>query len=222
MSPVLIVPSEKQKQSAFAKLLEKQESENVLEEGELVQGRVVRITRDAVVIDVQLKSEGQIPIEEFTEPDGTLTVREGETIEVLLESVEDENGSISLSKRRADTFKAWDSLVKIYDENGTVEGFVVKKVKGGLTVDVGVRAFLPGSQLDVRPVRNLDKFVGKKIRCKILKMNKKRGNVVLSRKALAEVERDSIKEEVLKNLKEGQVLDGTVKNVTAYGTFLVL
>ena len=222
MSPMPITPRPDQANSEFAKLLAQSDPGNSLEPGALVKGKVVRLTDDFVVVDVGLKAEGQIPASEFTDAQGHLTVAVGDPVEVLLETFEDDEGLIVLSKERADAFKAWDSLVKIQEEDAIVEGVVVGKVKGGLSVDVGVKAFLPGSQIDIRPVRTLDKYLGKKMRFKILKLNKRRGNIVLSRKAVLEVERENIKDSVLKNLKEGLVLDGVVKNVTDYGAFIDL
>lgn len=222
MSPVPIEPSPEQVKSEFAKLFEEQQEAASVAAGNVVHGNVVSVLKDFVVVDVGLKSEGQIPIAEFKDLEGNVTVKEGDTVEVLYEGNDEEEGGIRLSKERADAYRAWDSLVQIQEEDGIVEGFVVSKVKGGLSVDVGVKAFLPGSQIDVRPVRNLDKYVGKKFRFKILKLNKRRGNIVLSRKAILEVERESMKEEILKNLQEGLVLDGVVKNVTDYGVFVDL
>ena len=222
MSPTPIVPRPEQANSEFAKLFAQKEKETVFEAGSLVTGKVVRLTPDFVVVDVGLKAEGQIAIAEFADANGNLMVQEGDTVEVLLENIENEEGMIVLSKERADAFKAWDTLVKIQEEDAIVEGLVIGKVKGGLSVDVGVKAFLPGSQIDVRPVRNLDKYMGKKLRFKILKLNKRRGNIVLSRKSVLEVERENIKDSVLKNLKEGVVLDGVVKNITDYGAFVDL
>ncbi len=218
---VHIHPSDKQKQSEFAKLLEKKGAKASVEEGSLVQGKIVGITNNFVVIDIGFKSEGQIPVTQFKDRSGNLTVQVGDPVEVLLENIEGEEGRISLSKERADTFKAWDTLVKIQEEGGTVEGVVIGKVKGGLFVDVGVKAFLPSSQIDSRPVRSLDRYMGKRFRFKIVKLNKKRGNIVLSRKELTEGEPGG-RPEVLQHLKQDQVLDGTVKNITDYGAFVDL
>lgn len=218
----VIKPTEEQQKSPFAKLLEDHAASRSMEEGSLISGSVVHITHDFVVVDVGFKSEGVIPINEFKNPQGEMTVEIGDTIDVFLENLEDDAGMVRLSKERADALRAWDSLVKIQDEDGIVEGIVLSKVKGGLFVDVGVKAFLPGSQIDTRPVRNLDKYVGKTFHFKILKLNKRRGNIVLSRKEAMTKENSSRKEEILQNIKEGQVMKGTVKNVTDYGAFVDL
>lgn len=220
--PIQIEPSEKQKSSEFARLLEDRKGEAAIEEGSLVKGKVVQITDDFAIVDIGFKSEGQVPLREFRDSKGELHVQAGDEIEVLLESVEDDQGIIRLSKERADVLKAWDTLVKIQEEDGVVEGVVIGKVKGGLAVDVGVKAFLPGSQIDARPVRHLDKFVGKRFRFKIIKLNKRRGNIVLSRKGATDGETDQTKEILMQNVKEGQVLEGNVKNVTDYGAFIDL
>lgn len=217
-----ILPTEMQTKSEFAALLKDLEARCPMEEGSLVQGKVVHITQDFVVVDVGFKSEGVIPICEFKNGKGELTVEVGEMTDIFLENLEDDAGMVRLSKERANALKAWDSLVKIQDEDGIVEGLVLAKVKGGLFVDVGVKAFLPGSQIDVRPVRNLDKYVGKTFHFKILKLNKRRGNIVLSRKDAMAKESNVRKEELLQNIREGQIMQGTVKNVTDYGVFVDL
>lgn len=220
MCPVQIEPSEKQKNTEFARLFEESSKNVSLKEGEVIKGKIIRLTKDYVVVDIGFKSEGQIPIGEFKTHSGEINAKPGEDIEVLLETLENENGLLILSKERADSIKMWDRLEEIEAKDGVVEGTVVTKVKGGLSVDIGVKAFLPGSQVDFRPVRSLDKYVGKPFKFKILKLNKRRGNVVLSRKALLEKERESLKETTLENLADGQVFDGIVKNVTDYGIFV--
>lgn len=222
MSPVHIIPNEEQKNTEFARLFEESSKNLVLKEGEIIKGRVVRTNRDFVVVDIGFKSEGRIPIEEFKSPTGEIKANPGEEIDVFLETIEDENGMLILSKERADSMRTWDRLEEISEKDGVIEGVVVSKVKGGLAVDIGVRAFLPGSQVDFRPARSLDKYVGKAYKFKIIKLNKRRGNVVLSRKVLLEKERESLKEETLANLQEGQVFQGVVKNVTDYGVFVDL
>ncbi|MBI5300230.1 MAG: 30S ribosomal protein S1 [Deltaproteobacteria bacterium] len=220
--PIHIEPSEKQKGSEFAKLLDSQERQTLIEEGSLVKGKVVQLTDDFAIVDIGFKSEGQVPLREFRDQKGGLHVNVGDEIEVLLENIEDDQGIISLSKERADVLKAWDTLVKIQEEDGIVEGVVIGKVKGGLAVDVGVKAFLPGSQIDTRPARNLDRYMGKRFRFKIIKLNKRRGNIVLSRKGAMDGEPDQNKEALLQNVKEGQVMEGNIKNVTDYGAFIDL
>ena len=222
MSPVHIQPNEAQKNTEFAKLFEESSKKMVLKEGEIIKGKVVRTNRDFVVVDIGFKSEGQIPIEEFKTPSGEIRANPGEEIDVFLDTLEDENGMLVLSKERADSMRTWDRLEETEKKDGIIEGVVISKVKGGLSVDIGVRAFLPGSQVDFRPARSLDKYVGKVFKFKIIKLNKRRGNVVLSRKVLLEKERETLKEETLANLQEGQVFQGIVKNVTDYGVFVDL
>jgi len=222
MCAVHIEPTDKQKNSEFARLFDESVKQVTLKEGEIVKGKVVRITKDYVIVDIGFKSEGQIPVEEFRNPKGEVVCSEGDAVEVLLETVEDENGMMVLSKERADAMRTWDILSDIVEKDGEIEGTVVAKVKGGLSVDIGVRAFLPGSQVDLRPVRNLEKYVGNAYKFKIIKLNKRRGNVVLSRKAVLEKEREAMRDATLQNLAEGQVFDGIVKNVTEYGVFVDL
>jgi small subunit ribosomal protein S1 len=191
-----------------------------IEEGEVVRGRVVEVRDSEVLVDIGYKSEGTIPIEEFRHA-GSLP-KVGEEIEVYLESKEDNEGLIVLSKDKADKIKVWDAISKAHDSGIPVEGRVVEVVKGGLAVDVGVRAFLPGSQVDLRPVKNLASLMGQSIRAKVIKLNRRRGNVVLSRRAVLEEEREEKKKHTLSVLAEGMVLTGTVKNLTDYGAFIDL
>jgi small subunit ribosomal protein S1 len=191
-----------------------------IQEGEVVRGRVVEVRDSEVLVDIGYKSEGTIPIEEFRHG-GTLP-RVGDDIEVYLESKEDNEGLIVLSKDKADKIKVWDAISSSHDSGTPVEGRVVEVVKGGLAVDVGVRAFLPGSQVDLRPVKNLGSLVGQTIRAKVIKLNRRRGNVVLSRRAVLEEEREEKKKHTLSVLSEGMVLTGTVKNITDYGAFIDL
>jgi len=190
------------------------------EEGEVVRGRVVHVGTSEVLVDVGYKSEGAIPIEEFHRH-GTLP-KVGEEIEVYLEAKEDSEGLIVLSKDKADKIKVWDAITQAYEKAQPVEGRVVEVVKGGLAVDVGVKAFLPGSQVDLRPVKNLAAMVGQQIRAKVIKLNRRRGNVVLSRRSVLEEEREEKKKHTLEVLNEGMVLTGTVKNITDYGAFIDL
>jgi small subunit ribosomal protein S1 len=188
------------------------------EEGEVVRGRVVHVGTSEVLVDVGYKSEGSIPIEEFR---GQLP-KPGEEIEVYLEAKEDSEGLIVLSKDKADKIKVWDAVTRAHEKGVPVEGRVIEVVKGGLAVDVGVKAFLPGSQVDLRPVKNLGSMVGQEIRAKVIKLNRRRGNVVLSRRAVLEEEREEKKKHTLEVLSEGMVLTGTVKNITDYGAFIDL
>jgi small subunit ribosomal protein S1 len=190
------------------------------EEGEVVHGRVVHIGSSEVLVDVGYKSEGAIPIEEFHRS-GSLP-KVGDEIEVYLESKEDAEGLIVLSKDKADKIKVWDAITRAHEKGAPVEGKIVEVVKGGLAVDVGVKAFLPGSQVDLRPVKNLTSMLGQTIRAKVIKLNRRRGNVVLSRRTLLEEEREEKKKHTLEVLGEGMVLTGTVKNITDYGAFIDL
>jgi len=222
MSAVRIEPSQEQLNTEFARLFEESSKQISLKEGEIIKGKIVRITRDYVIVDIGFKSEGQIPVIEFKNTRGEVTAQPDDEISVLLESIENDHGMMILSKERADAVQTWDRLVDVSENDGEIEGTVVSKVKGGLSVDIGVKAFLPGSQVDLRPARNLDKYVGNTYKYKIIKLNKRRGNVVLSRKAVLEKEREAMKEATLTNLAEGQVFDGIVKNVTEYGVFVDL
>ena len=191
-----------------------------IQEGEVVRGRVVELRDSEILVDIGYKSEGTIPIEEFRHA-GSLP-KVGDEIEVYLESKEDNEGLIVLSKDKADKIKVWDQISGAHDSGTPVEGRVVEVVKGGLAVDVGVRAFLPGSQVDLRPVKNLASLMGQTIRAKVIKLNRRRGNVVLSRRAVLEEEREEKKKQTLSVLAEGMVLTGTVKNITDYGAFIDL
>ena len=190
------------------------------EEGEVVPGRVVQVRGGEVLVDVGYKSEGTIPLEEFTR--SGIMPKVGDEIEVYLEAKEDNDGLIVLSKDRADKIKVWDTVSRAYEKGVPVEGRVVEVVKGGLAVDVGVRAFLPGSQVDLRPVKNLASLLGQTIRAKVIKLNRRRGNVVLSRRAMLEEEREERRRHTLSVLEEGMALTGTVKNITDYGAFIDL
>src|SRR5881396_2012372 len=191
-------------------------------QGEVITGRVVLIGRDAVTIDIGYKSEGQIPIQEFTTREGEVTVHEGEEIDVYFEASDTDTGEIILSREKAEQFKVWREIEKAFERDGAVEGTIVGKVKGGLKVDIGVAAFLPGSHADLRPTRNLDRYIGQRGRFAILKFNRSRGNVVVSRRSVLERERTALKSETLKVLEEGVILEGTVKNITDYGAFVDL
>src|SRR5512134_3081825 len=194
-----------------------------IEEGKVVSGTVIQLAKDYVVIDIGYKSEGQVPIAEFpVAPGGEPQVKVGDKVEVLVESRENDTGMVVLSKEKADKMRIWDEISAACERDELVEGFIVGRVKGGLSVDIGVKAFLPGSQVDIRPVRNLDKLIGEKFKFKVIKFNKKRGNIVLSRRVLLEKEREELKKETLKNLKEGAILRGVVKNLTDYGAFIDL
>jgi small subunit ribosomal protein S1 len=204
----------------FGRMFE--QSMRAVKPGEIVVGRVVLVARDYVTVDIGYKSEGQIGIHEFRERDGSIGVHEGDEIDVYFESSDNEEGGIVLSRQKAEQYRVWRDIEKAFEEEGAVEGTIVGKVKGGLKVDIGVPAFLPGSHADLRPARNLDRFVGQRGRFSILKFNRSRGNVVVSRRAVMERERASLKGETLKVLEEGVILEGTVKNITDYGAFVDL
>ena len=191
-------------------------------EGEVVKGTVLKVTDTAVVIDVGYKSEGLIQLSEFLDENGLITVQAGDVVDVLLERTEDREGHVVLSREKAEKMKIWDEVEKAYTDRKVVIGRVIERIKGGLAVDIGVRAFLPGSQIDVRPVRNLDALRGQELRMRVIKVNKKRGNIVLSRKALLEEENAEKKKTTLETLIDGKVLRGTVKNITDYGAFIDL
>jgi small subunit ribosomal protein S1 len=190
--------------------------------GEVVTGRVVHVGRDMVTIDIGYKSEGQIPVHEFTTREGEVTIHPGDEIDVYFEASDTDTGEIVLSRQKAEQFKVWREIEKAFERDGAVEGTIVGKVKGGLKVDIGVPAFLPGSHADLRPTRNLDRYVGQRGRFAILKFNRSRGNVVVSRRSVLERERTALKSETLKVLEEGVILEGTVKNITDYGAFVDL
>ncbi len=206
----------------FANLLEKEDPATAIREGTIVNGTIVRFTDDTVIVDIGHKSEGEIPKAEFFSPEGELSVNEGDSIEVYLDSFEDNDGEMVLSRERAEMLRAWDRISDAYENDEIVEGSVISRVKGGLSVDIGVKAFLPGSQVDLRPVRNLDKLIGVKLNFKIIKFNKKRGNIVLSRRVLLEQDREKLRSETLASLKENTILKGIVKNITDYGAFIDL
>jgi small subunit ribosomal protein S1 len=191
-------------------------------EGEIVRGRILDVKEDAVLVDIGYKSEGLIPIREFRAPSGDITAKVGDVIDVYLEQKEDSEGLIVLSREKAEKIKVWDELSRVYEKGGSITGTILGRTKGGLIVDIGVRAFLPGSQVDLRPVRDLDKLTGKSFPMKIIKLNQKRGNIVLSRRELLEEERKHLKEQTLASLAEGKRVKGKIKNITEYGAFVDL
>lgn len=193
-----------------------------LKEGEIVQGEIIQITPEHVIVDVGYKSEGRIPIVQFKDREGSVTVKVGDIVQVYLEQWEDDDGEIVLSKDKADQLRVWEEINKVIEKDGVIEGKVNALIKGGLAVDIGVQAFLPGSQVDLHPVRDLSVLLGKTFKFKVLKFNKKRGNIVLSRRALLEKEREKLRKETVSNLKEGDIIEGMVKNITDYGIFVDL
>ncbi len=208
------------KQEALMEMYE--ESIRRVQEGEVVQGKIIQIDKEFVLVDIGYKSEGQVPIEEFMGPDGTIKAAVGDTIDIMVERWEDEDGAVRLSKNKASRIKVWDDIQKAYEEDIVVRGVITNRVKGGLSVDIGIPAFLPGSQVDLRPMRDLDQMVGKTFDFKVLKYNRKRSNIVLSRRVILEKEREAKRAETLATIHEGKVMDGVVKNITEYGVFVDL
>ena len=192
-----------------------------LEEGTITEGRVVALTKDKVIVDIGYKSEGMIPSDQFSAEE-LQAVKVGDRLQVYIEECEDADGNLVLSKEKADKMKIWEELEKLYKEEKSIEGKIVSRIKGGMMVDIGVKAFLPGSQIDLHPVRDLDGLVGKTFPLKIIKINHRRGNVVVSRRVLLEETRDKKRQTTLATLKEGQLIQGTVKNITDYGSFIDL
>ena len=191
-------------------------------EGEVVTGRIISVDKDHVLVDIGYKSEGQIRIHEFRDENGNIVVKTGDSVEVMVEWWDDENEVVILSKEKAAKVKVWDDIKKAHDNDEVIQGIILARVKGGFSVDVGVQAFLPGSQADLRPIRNLDEMVGKTFNFKVLKYNRKRSNIVLSRRALLEQERETKRSATLTTIHEGKILSGTVKNLTEYGVFVDL
>jgi small subunit ribosomal protein S1 len=210
--------SEEQFKSFFDDFME----DDGIKEGSVVTGRVIAIQDDWVTVDINYKAEGVISAGEFRNSDGEISVDIGDSVDVYLDSIENKDGVLSLSKEKADLMKAWEEISEAVERDETVTGTVIARVKGGLSVNIGVKAFLPGSQVDLRPVKNLEKLIGEKLEFKIIKFNKKRGNIVLSRRVLLENERASRREETVAMLREGAIVVGAVKNITDYGAFIDL
>jgi small subunit ribosomal protein S1 len=206
----------------FVNLFEASIKERDFKVGDVVQGTVVEVQSDYVLVDINYKSEGLIPINEFRMVEGARSVKPGDVVEVYIDRVENENGMVVLSKDKADMLRAWNDISRAAENEELIEGTIIAKVKGGLSVDIGVKAFLPGSQIDLRPVRNMDMYIGKKYKFKVIKFNKKRGNIVLSRRALLEEERENLRSQTLDAMKEGSIVTGIVKNITDYGAFIDL
>src|SRR5882757_6085166 len=207
----------------FGQLLDQFEQEqSTLQEGEVVRGTVIGITERGVVIDFGYKSEGIVNQNEFME-NGQITVKPGDEVDVLVKNMETGEGFPLLSRADAVRLRAWDDLEKAFNENTPVKGRVAERIKGGLRVDIdGIAAFLPGSQVDVRPVRNLDSLRGREIEAKVIKLNRKRSNVVLSRKAVLEERNEGRKGETLGQIEEDIIVEGQIKNLTDYGAFVDL
>ncbi|UQA59614.1 30S ribosomal protein S1 [Polyangium aurulentum] len=209
---------------SFAALFEQRVESDFAREGEIIAGTVVQVGRDSVVVDIGGKSEGVIPLREFADATGQIGVKPGDKVDVYIESRENDDGLVTLSKEKADKMKVWDEISNACEADELIEGTISQRVKGGLSVTIrgGVKAFLPGSQVDLRPIRNLDKLIGQTYKFKVIKFNKKRGNIVLSRRVLLERERDEMKQKTLETLTEGMTVKGTIKNITEYGAFVDL
>ena len=208
---------------SFAELFEQSQIEGKMRPGTIVSATVVDVNQDTVIVNAGLKSEGLIPIEQFYDENGNLEVNVGDTVDVALDAVEDGYGETRLSREKAKRLKAWTNLEKAHEENQTVIGIIAERVKGGFTVDVqNVRAFLPGSLVDVRPVKDAGYLEGKSLEFKVIKIDRRRSNVVVSRRAVVEKENTAERHALLENLKEGAVVKGVVKNLTDYGAFLDL
>src|SRR5664280_970094 len=202
---------------------EQAQTEAALNEEQIVTGTVLKVTAQYVVVDIGYKSEGVVQVAEFTDSEGNVTVKRGDEIAVMREPGHTEEGYIHLSHDKAQRLHAWDEIEKAYDDKASVKARVIDRIKGGLTVDIlGARAFLPGSQVDLRPVRNLDALKGTDLEVRIIKLNKKRGNIVASRKTLLEEEQGEKRTKTLDQLSENSILTGTVKNLTNYGAFVDL
>jgi small subunit ribosomal protein S1 len=208
---------------SFAALFEQFQANQKFEVGDIVHGRVLSITKDFVVVDIGYKAEGQIPISEFRDAQGETKVQQGDVVEVYVDQADSEDDAlVELSKDKAERLRVWDQISIACERDELVKGRVVARVKGGLSVDIGVKAFLPGSQVDIRPIRNLEKFLNQEYDFKVIKFNRRRGNIVLSRRVLLERERASLKAKTMSQLQEGSVMAGTVKNITEYGAFVDL
>ena len=199
------------------------ETETVTSEDRVIKGTVVKVTDQYVMVDVGMKSEGVVPIAEVRDHEGNVTVQPGQDIDVMIEKGETEEGYIHLSHQKAQRLRAWDEIEAAYNEKRAIRARVIDRIKGGLTVDIlGARAFLPGSQVDVRPVRNLDGMKGQEFDVRVIKLNKKRGNIVASRKQILDEEVSAKREKTMEHLEEGAILTGSVKNLTDYGAFVDL
>lgn len=209
----------KEEDMGFKELYE--QSLNQLQYGDIACGKVVQITADIVMVDVGWKTEGFIPIKELKDAQGNVTVSVGDDIEVFIDK-RDSEGNLVLSRDKAAKLKVWDEIKQVSENNLTIKGTVVEKVKGGLSVDIGIIAFLPGSQIDTRPIKDLDQFLGQALDFHVLKYDRKRNNVVLSRRSIVATERENEKKDTLNNISEGSIVEGIIKNITDYGIFIDL
>ncbi|MEK6704434.1 MAG: 30S ribosomal protein S1 [Bdellovibrionota bacterium] len=206
----------------FAEMFEASQQQHEIKEGEVVDGTVINLGPEYATVDIGYKCEGFVPLQEFRDAQGVAHINVGDLISVYVERIELENNFMLLSRDKAEIIRAWDEISQACEKDQLVEGTVIAKVKGGLSVDIGVKAFLPGSQIDTKSIKSLDKFLGKKLKFKIIKFNKKRGNIVLSRRAVITQEREMQRAETLSTLQEGMVVTGVVKNITEYGAFVDL
>ncbi len=218
-NPKEVKTQSREEDMGFKELYE--QSLNQLQYGDIACGKVVQITSDIVMVDVGWKTEGFIPIKEVKDAQGNVTVSVGDDIEVFIDK-RDAEGNLVLSRDKAAKLKVWDEIKQVSENNQTIRGTVVEKVKGGLSVDIGIIAFLPGSQIDTRPVKDLDQYIGQTLDFHILKYDRKRNNVVLSRRSIVATERENEKKETLNNLIEGSIVEGVIKNITDYGIFIDL
>jgi len=198
------------------------ESFSSFEEGQVVTGTIIAVDKDHVLVDVGYKSEGQISIHEFRDEDGKINVNLYDRVEVMIEVWDEEAETVILSKEKAAKVKVWDAIKDIYEADGTIDGVITSRVKGGFSVDIGLPGFLPGSQADLRPIRNMDEMVGQTYTFKVLKYNRKRSNIVLSRRVILEGEREKARSETLNSIENDKVMEGIVKNITEYGVFVDL
>jgi small subunit ribosomal protein S1 len=211
--------SSKEEEMNFKDLYE--QSLNQIQYGDIATGKIVQIKDDRVMVDVGWKTEGFIPINEVKDATGNINISVGDEIDVFVDR-RDSEGSLVLSSDKASKVRIWDEIKNACENDTLVEGVVVEKVKGGLSVDIGIIAFLPGSQVDVRPVKDLDRYVGQTLDFKVIKYDRKRNNVVLSRRSIAASEREAEKKDILKSIQEGNVVEGLIKNITDYGVFIDL
>ena len=198
-----------------------EQSLQTLQLGEVVEGKVVQINPDTIMVDVGWKTEGYIPAKELRDAEGNINIAVGDSVEVLVDR-RDGDGNLVLSKDKAARLKIWDEVKYACENNTMMTGTIIERVKGGLSVDIGIPAFLPGSQVDIRPIRDLDQFVGQKLLFNVIKYDRKRNNVVLSRRAILEKRREEEKRATLENIEEGKIVEGTIKNITDYGIFIDL
>lgn len=213
---------EEKNETEFSSLVKGSSKYIDFKEGEVYKGTVASVNDEFVTVDIGYKQEGLVYAKEFKNFDGSLKIKIGDSIEVYVDRLESNMGNLVLSKDKAEIIKAWDRISEACEKGQSVQGTVISKVKGGLSVDIGVKAFLPGSQIDIRAVKNLDKFIGKTMEFKVIKFNKKRGNIVLSRRSILQEERSKLKDETLSQIQEGMIVKGVVKNITDYGAFIDL